>query len=96
MEYPIWKVYTERLTESGLKEAAAREIIDMVMTNTVNEQTLKQALTDALDRHESRYDEKLAAQFTRFQNKLLLAIFGLGGTILAGVAIAIFRGSFTV
>ena len=92
MEYPIWDVYTKRLTEAGLEEAAAREIIDMVMTNTVNEQTLKRVLSE----QESRYEEKLDVRFTAMQNKILLAVFGIGGTILAGIAVAIFRGSFTV
>lgn len=56
-EYLVWDVYTNRLVEAGLDKKVAREIIDMIVTQTVNEGRLKAALEGL----ESRIGEKIVS-----------------------------------
>lgn len=123
MEYPLWEVYTDRLIEAGVDERAAREIVDMLVNHTVNDNAFRQGisevngnfkqqvnelndnfkrqiteLNDNFNQQVSDLEKRMNVQrekeLLQLWNKILVAVLGLGGTILVGGIIAIVRNGF--
>ena len=100
-EYPVWEAYRERLQEADLEAEVVREIIDMMITQTVNEGRLEAALeaqelriaeriSASAETHEQALEARVS-QAIQSQTKWMLTTMVTLMFGAAGLAVAVLR-----